>query len=380
MKFAHFADTHLGYRQYGLHEREEDFYYVFNEIVDKIIEERVDFILHSGDLFDSARPSPNTLIVFQNALKKIVDAGIPFYAIHGNHDIVMRKGAIPPQALFTNYGLKLIGSKNPFFIHNDIFIGGTPYLSRIYKGKLLDDLKSLSTKANDYKKSILMLHQGIDKYLPFEYELEMANLPENFNYYACGHIQKRITEEFGDGILSYSGSTEVYRTTELGSYLRDGKGFNLVDLDGDIPTVETINVKPRREFLVEHIDYSNFDYQLKSLETKIKQLSNKPILNVSIENGKYNNSDVFEKLNNVLKDITLSFRPNFSSFTSDNQEIFINNDSLNPKELLKERLEGFGNEDISNLAVDLLDAFSKDKQEEANLIAKKFYNGYFGLN
>lgn len=50
MKFAHLSDTHLGYRQYGLIEREDDFYNVFNEIVDKIIDERVDFVIHSGDL------------------------------------------------------------------------------------------------------------------------------------------------------------------------------------------------------------------------------------------------------------------------------------------------------------------------------------------
>ena len=37
MKFAHLADTHLGYRQFGLLEREKDFYEVFDKIIDKII-------------------------------------------------------------------------------------------------------------------------------------------------------------------------------------------------------------------------------------------------------------------------------------------------------------------------------------------------------
>ena len=47
MKFAHLADTHLGYRQFGLLEREKDFYEVFDKIIDRIIEEKVDFVIHS---------------------------------------------------------------------------------------------------------------------------------------------------------------------------------------------------------------------------------------------------------------------------------------------------------------------------------------------
>ena len=64
MKFAHLADTHLGYRQFGLIEREKDFYEVFEKITDKIIEEKVDFVIHSGDLFDNSRPSPLAFLSF----------------------------------------------------------------------------------------------------------------------------------------------------------------------------------------------------------------------------------------------------------------------------------------------------------------------------
>lgn len=74
MKFAHLADTHLGYRQFGLLEREKDFYEVFDKIIDKIIEEKVDFVIHSGDLFDSARPSPSALLAFQKGLLKLKGA------------------------------------------------------------------------------------------------------------------------------------------------------------------------------------------------------------------------------------------------------------------------------------------------------------------
>ena len=127
MKFAHLADTHLGYRQFGLLEREKDFYEVFDKIIDKIIEEKVDFVIHSGDLFDSARPSPSALLAFQKGLLKLKGAGIPMYAIAGNHDIVNRNGAIPPQVLFKKFGLKLISPINTNYMHDDVFIAGLPF-------------------------------------------------------------------------------------------------------------------------------------------------------------------------------------------------------------------------------------------------------------
>ena len=36
MKFAHLADTHLGYRQFGLIEREKDFYEVFMKCLKRL--------------------------------------------------------------------------------------------------------------------------------------------------------------------------------------------------------------------------------------------------------------------------------------------------------------------------------------------------------
>lgn len=42
------------------------------------------------------------LFSFSKGLLKLKGAGIPMYAIAGNHDIVNRNGAIPPQVLFKN--------------------------------------------------------------------------------------------------------------------------------------------------------------------------------------------------------------------------------------------------------------------------------------
>ena len=48
MKFSHISDTHLGqYR--SIKEREEDSYNAFRQTIEKSIEEKVDFVIFSGD-------------------------------------------------------------------------------------------------------------------------------------------------------------------------------------------------------------------------------------------------------------------------------------------------------------------------------------------
>jgi len=394
MKFAHLADTHLGYRQYGLIEREEDFYNVFEDIVDKIIEERVDFVIHSGDLFEIAKPSPNALLAFQEEFLRIKDAGIPFYAIAGNHDSIMRKNALPPIILFKKLGLNIISPNNPviessFLRENGIFVGGTPYISKSQNNLLKLKLEELSKLSKDYSKRILVAHQGIDKYLRFQYELELADIPTNFNYYAMGHIHNRIVDDFGEGKLVYPGSSEIWRANELNDYKKNGKGFYIVDISssgssfGENLEVEPINIDLPREFISENIEFNNLDSDILSLEKYINQLNKQPILNINIETkekDKINSGDIYKKLNDAFSNNCLMVRPSFITEETKNEEKFIfSDDSLGHRELLKEYLKiTFNNEDICNLALDLLDNLSKDKDEEAKKISDNFYHDYFG--
>ena len=378
MKFAHLADTHLGYRQYGLSEREEDFYKVFEKIIDKIIAESPDFLIHSGDLFEFSKPSPNALLVFQEQFLKLKDNGIPVYAIAGNHDILMRKNAIPPQVLFKKLGLNLISPKTPYFTIDDVFIGGTPYHPKLQIDSLKNILNNLSKEAENYSKKILIIHQGIDKYLPWEYELEIADLPLNFDYYACGHVHTRIIDDFGGGKLVYPGSTEIWKTNELGDYVKKKKGFYLVEMTNDGVEVEPKNIAPEREFIIKNIEYPNLDSDLQDLKSYIIKLKNKPIVNLTVEGGNFNRGDVYEKINQELFEDSLKVRPVFKSEDILNDEKLIEDvASLDPKGLLAERLKGFENEDIVKLAIELLNNLSNDKTEESEKIANKFFKDYF---
>lgn len=380
MKFAHLADTHLGYRQFGLIEREKDFYEVFEKIIDKIIEEKVDFVIHSGDLFESAKPSPNALLVFQKGLLKLKGAGIPMYSIAGNHDSIMRKGSIPPHVLFKKFGLKVISPINTNYVHDgEVFIGGLPFYPSSKNKNIKLKLDDLSSKAKEYSKSILVLHQGIDKYLPFQYELEIGDIPDNFNYYALGHIHNYINDDFGKGKLVYPGSTDIWKSDELADYRKNGKGFCIVDLTNDKPDVKRITINISREFVTKIIDYSDFTSSLLNLKTTIKDFEKKPILNITVNNIEKGDTTLYERINEEIGDYYLLIRPKFSTGDElDEKELILTeNNSLGPRELLYDSLKNYENEDINNLAIDLYDSLSKDQLENSEKIIDEFYNLYF---
>lgn len=377
MKFAHLADTHLGYCQFGLIEREQDFYEVFERIIDRIIEEKVDFVIHSGDLFETARPSPNALLVFQKGLLKLKGAGIPMFSIAGNHDSVMRKKSIPPQVIFKKLGLKVISPINTNYVFGDVFIGGLPYYPASQSKVLKSKLAELSKKAAHHEKSILVLHQGIDKYFGYQYELEIGDVPDNFDYYALGHIHKYVHESFGNGKLVYPGSSEIWKTDEINDYRENGKGFVIVDFDGPKPSVKRIKIDIPREFIIRSLNYNDLESGIAAIKETIKDFDKKPILDLTIKDVESDTSNVYEIINDELGDLSLMIRPRFIMAGEELIEETIKNDSLGPKELLEEQLKSYGDENVTQLAIDLYDYLSKDKLDESGQLIKQFFNEFY---
>ena len=85
-KFLHMADCHLGFRQYNLRDRFNDFGRVFFAVIDTAIAERVDFVLLAGDLFHKRAIDALTLNQAVAGLERLQSAGIPCLAVEGNHE------------------------------------------------------------------------------------------------------------------------------------------------------------------------------------------------------------------------------------------------------------------------------------------------------
>jgi DNA repair exonuclease SbcCD nuclease subunit len=290
----------------------------------------------------------------------------------------MRKNVIPPHKLYQDFGLKLIDLKKTNFIHEDVLITGVPYLSKSYSQIIKERLCELSSLAETHKKSILLLHQSVDRYLPFDPEIGIGDIPDNFNYYAFGHIHERIIDDFGNGKLAYPGSTEIWRIDEVAGYKKNGKGFYLVDLDGDSPSIQKIDLKLAREVIKKRIYYFKLEEELSDLQKCLSQLTQKPVLHLTVEGGNFDRSEVYEFVNNALADLCLSLRPNYKPDDVFDFETDIgSSDGLNFREIIKERLNAFNNEEISVLALNILEETSSGNMEKAQALLDQFYEGHY---
>ena len=88
MKFAHLSDTHIKNLKYHFEYR-----IIFQQIYDRLREEKVDYIIHCGDLAHTkTQLSPEYFEMASNFLKNLADIA-PTYIIPGNHDGNLRNSS-----------------------------------------------------------------------------------------------------------------------------------------------------------------------------------------------------------------------------------------------------------------------------------------------
>ncbi|MCB0071192.1 MAG: DNA repair exonuclease [Caldilineaceae bacterium] len=85
-RFLHFADVHLGFRQYNQSERYNDFARAYLAVIQAAIDAQVDFVILAGDLFEKRSIDALTLNQAMRGLERLAEAGIPVIAVEGNHE------------------------------------------------------------------------------------------------------------------------------------------------------------------------------------------------------------------------------------------------------------------------------------------------------
>ncbi len=378
MRIAHIADTHLGYRQYNLEERENDIYDAFNEAIDKAIEERVDVFIHAGDFFDTPRPPIKALYVAKEGIQKLRDHGIKILTVLGEHDTPRRR-AMPPHKLL---GIPILGVGEVSVVEvNGIGFFGISNLKGRRVSLLKQELSKVDSLATKYQKAVLVAHQAIKEYLPFEgaYELELGDLPRKMDYYALGHLHERSLREFGKGYLGYSGSIEILSRNEINGWKKRGKGIYIIDLEGDAPEIHTISLQQIRPQF--ELSYS-VDNAVEKLKAFLRGLSlnppiKPPILRMTINGNITRKPEILEKLNLLLRGMipekVLKYDIHFVSTETFNESPLEDIDNIaNLEEIFVKYL---GNKELGHLAFELYKLLQYGNVDGAKEICNKYLEG-----
>jgi DNA repair protein SbcD/Mre11 len=256
--FIHIADTHLGYEQYGVRERFNDFSRAFWDIIDEALKRPVDFVIIAGDLFNKRAIDAQTLIHAIEGLKKLKDMHIPVIAIEGNHDrsyyrdgvswlqFLCYQGYLTLLAPLMRDGAPVLASWRADSMqgsHVDLLDGrlrvyGLPWQGAATTRSMEGLAQALETArvtehADGVEYRILMMHTGLEGIVPRVQGLpsmaQFEPLRASVDYLALGHVHKPY--EFYDWMYN-PGSTETCGAEES---LWEDRGYYFVEIDTDEP-------------------------------------------------------------------------------------------------------------------------------------------------
>lgn len=311
IRFIHTADLHLDTPFKGLSSWNADLskklkdatFKSFKNIIDLCISKKVDFLIISGDIFDSENKSLAAQLKFVSELKRLSDKGIATYFTCGNHDPL--KSWMDTIKLPEN--VYRFGSSKGQFI---TFKKGKDAIADIH-GISFNDKAVKENLATDYKLapnpapiSIAVLHGTVgipgphENYAPFK---TRDVVKKRFDYWALGHIHKKQVIHPSNPSIIYPGNPQGRDFGESGE-----KGCYFVEISkGNDPVAEFI---PTQLIRFEDLTiYMTEVDQIELLQGKI---------NEALEHVDYYNENA-----NYLLRITLNGRTGLHSYLNDQIQI-----------------------------------------------------------
>lgn len=294
------ADVHLGgWKQQPMQDLNLD---SFRKAIQTCINSKLEFVLISGDLFDSAYPGIEILKETFTEFKKLKEAKIPCFIIAGSHDYSVSGKTfldVLERAGFCKNVVDFEEKENEILLNPTVYQGVAIYgYSGKKSGLEIPDLRRIKLNQTPGMFKIFMLHTTIDKAkgtLPID-SIETLTLP-HADYYALGHLH--IDFQYENFV--YPGPTFPNNFQELED-LKHGS-FYIVDTESSNPLQKIeLKIKDVLTFEIEIKNALNATSQIiyklseKNLEDKIILLR----LTGELQEGK--NSDIkFQQIEDFVK-------------------------------------------------------------------------------
>lgn len=225
IRFIHAADLHLGRPMHQLQLFDKNLQHTlhaalatsFERLIETAINEQVDFVLFSGDIYDSPTGPLAEQFRFKSGMERLAKANIPAYLLFGNHDYQNTLGKhiqLPKNVTVFPSQVKTVTLTTKG--NETVALSGFSYETQWLTEDLLSDYPKANGAADFH---IGLLHgaeksgkQSEDRYAPFEVA-EMQTL--GYDYWALGHIHRRHALDEA-GRIWYPGNIQGVRANEIG--------------------------------------------------------------------------------------------------------------------------------------------------------------------
>ncbi|MEE4543854.1 exonuclease SbcCD subunit D [Streptomyces sp. V4-01] len=239
MRFLHTSDWHLGrsFHRVSLLDAQRAF---LDHLVATVRSERVDAVLVAGDVYDRAVPPLTAVELFDDALHRLAELGVPTVMISGNHDSARRLGV--GAGIMGRAGIHLrtdpASCHQPVLLadaHGEVAVYGLPYLEPALTreefgaaradhtaviGAAMDRVRADLAARPAGTRSIALAHAFVTGAAPCDSERDItaggveavpAALFDGVDYVALGHLHGCQT--LGERVR-YSGSPLAYSFSE----------------------------------------------------------------------------------------------------------------------------------------------------------------------
>lgn len=231
-KFLHAADLHLDSPLRGLAAYEGAPVQAlrgatrraFDELIRLALDERVEFLLLAGDIYDGDWKDYSTGLYLHAQMVRLREAGVKVYLIAGNHDAesqITRSLRLPDN-------VQVLATRRPQTIRDEalgVAIHGQGFASRA----VTDDLAAAYPDPIGGMLNIGLLHTmlaGREGHQPYAPTSLQVLLDRRYDYWALGHVHQRAVLHEGPWVV-YPGNLQGRHVREPGA-----KGATLVSVDG----------------------------------------------------------------------------------------------------------------------------------------------------
>lgn len=271
MKLLIFGDTHLGRRNFKIKEREKDFEKSFTQVINYALNNEIQAVIHTGDLFDIGMPSINTILFAVKELKRLKRKKVPFFIIAGSHDISVSGSFLK---VLDKLDLLINLSDKKYYKTGDegIILEGEEwnglFVSGLYSknAQINEVLELLKPEFPKKAFKVFVFHHIIDDINPLFSSVKKSCLPKGFDLYISGHWHEFYKTRFNNKFLLYPGSTE---SCDLREMKNETKGFIIYDTNAN--DYEFVKLETRKS-IIKDIDCNNLTPEviIEKLKEEIK--------------------------------------------------------------------------------------------------------------